>query len=314
MLEQLERTPATARASLLAYLNDPARSVAELDCVFGSILGERLARAIIGAAPFETLVDLHGRVSGVDEDKLMNMITVQLEGRVPGSRPTRTTASPQAHPRPADGVREPDAAHRAPTTGPATSFGFSCFAPVGAPCFATSPASWPPSSQPSSRDSAPNGVENDSHASTTQRADMPQTSPQTPSFEDAYRARLAQIQNYWKAVDIEALDLTMMHPSSFVAGCFGTAGTFGTIGTSGGCLGSVGTMMTFGSASPATEPRIATGGLAYGMNPYAMSYTQTLAPSVLAGTAGTFGTAGTAGCVGGTIGSMATIGTRGCWG
>jgi hypothetical protein len=56
MLEQLERTPATARASLLAYLNDPARSVAELDCVFGSILGERLARAIIAS----TLVILVG--------------------------------------------------------------------------------------------------------------------------------------------------------------------------------------------------------------------------------------------------------------
>src|SRR5690606_3966717 len=99
MPEQLDRIPAAAAASLLTYLNDPARSVAALDHVFGPILGERLARAVIGAAPFSSLRDIQDRVSGIGEQKLVAMVSAQLEGCIPAApkpSPKQTAARDQA--------------------------------------------------------------------------------------------------------------------------------------------------------------------------------------------------------------------------
>lgn len=296
MFDQLDQIPAAAAASLLTYLNDPARSVAELDRAFGPILGERLARAVIGAAPFKSLVDVRDKVSGIGDQKVAAMVSAQLEGRIPASRKP-------ARPQQTRGFANANAATAPTFAGFAMPGGTgtmgACFVPFGALCFATAGI------RPE-----PNFGLTDAVPPTRKGEDMADTAPSAPTFEDAYRARLAQIQNYWKALDIEALDLSMIQPAT-VASCLGTAGTMGTMGTSGGCVGSFGTLMTFGSAGMAMDPRITAGGAPYSMmmSPYTLA-----GPTTLAGTAGTVGTAGTAGCVGGTIGSMATIGTRGCWG
>jgi hypothetical protein len=297
MLDDLDQIPAAAAASLLRYLNDPARSVAEFDRAFGPILGERLARAIIGGAPFKSLVDLRDRVSGIGDQKVTAMAAAQLEGRtlLASAKP-----APPQQTHDSANATAPTFAGFGPPGGAGT--GGTCFAPgAGGACFATTGI--PP--QPNSGRSG----STDTSPPTRQREDMAGTTLHAPSFEDAYRARLAQIQSYWKAIDVESIDLSMMHPAA-VAGCLGTAGTMGTMGTSGGCVGTFGTLMTFGSAGMAMDPRIAAVGTPYAMmSPFAPT-----GPTTLAGTAGTVGTAGTAGCVGGTIGSMATIGTRGCWG
>src|SRR5690606_6101656 len=162
--------------------------------VFGPILGERLARAVIGAAPFSSLRDIQDRVSGIGEQKLVAMVSAQLEGCIPAApkpSPKQTAARDQAQQVTGPG---PAAVHGCFGTMGVGCFGATCFASFGGQCFAAPPRSTT-SPEFGTRRSSSTGAERDGQASTQRQETMADT-PRTPTFEDAYRARLAQIQSY----------------------------------------------------------------------------------------------------------------------
>ena len=87
------------------------------------------------------------------------------------------------------------------------------------------------------------------------------------AFEEAYRAYLKCVKEYWAKLDVEAIDLKQLppgisgpHPWDFCVRCMaciilpfetctyggtvGTLGTLGTVGTVGGCIGTAGTAGT----------------------------------------------------------------------